>query len=1042
MSKPPGSKNSDDNSSILVSDSERESISIEEGDFYQLTVSFLRAELSKTVSAFDSNLYISMNYSNHSYRTNTIKSSYFPNFHEKFLIPIRISNPEPLKISFFLEDKKKNHKKLDKQNFYSKDLKKIQNIWRWVNIYSNKFKTQYSGRVLAKFKLKNKSNPESKQTAFKPLEITLKIIKHTLWFEIIEVAGFGLNESLFINLQIGFENFNSNSAKCQNQRWVWGKTGKLKEILINLPEDLAQIPKLILKVNTESGKCIGSLIMDPVELIKNGSRPRNPTWLELNRESDEVDYLGFILMRVNLTPLGRLEYFRPETFTYKYNLYEIRAIIFQAQNIEISDISGLADPFLTVSFNGVSKKTSIQYQTLNPHWNEILTWKIDLSSENNLQNLVQINLWEWNKPPDNSHNKAKSCIPISKISQNSIQNPVWFHLKSFKNSHVPKVLVSFCMFSSSNPQKSIPSVFPKDLLKHVNCSLKVYIIGPRQLKNFNFLTGKILVRLDAGGSNKIETKGIEIKRSFKNFNFLEVLHAKVQIPAESLYAPSIAFSIVRRSVNNEDSILGVTCVDLAGYLPWNAQESSSEETEKSDRTRILDQDLNEQDPQEKNLSIKEKASETKVASWPGYVKRVKPRKKISSSFEKKFGSNLPFQTFELKKLEETSEVISSGFLRLQIHLFSENDIQSISDLSDDFLKISNLYVRFYIYSIKNLPKGEFPYFIWIKPSINSQEHKYEDQNLQGPDININSCYTLKLSLPNDSLISFELHSSGVSQAKPLFTYPIDIESRWFNKKFQEIRSKDSKSLPIETLIMQSLDNHDSKQSQNTQLIMCIELLTENELKLNPQEILNVQMQNWFEVRVVIWSLRGLSNVTKDLVIRACFRGEEDKTEETDTHYAAKTTAEFNWRLKFRRFIPSEMNVLVFEAWDLKEMKVCDEFCIDLNEFLDDLAASFEHGELGKEWIEGKAGAEILVQVYGLTQDEADEKPQGSGRDPPNFEPSLHVPKDGRSFDVENKEIIGLEESLAAKRKTYKKCIALMVCIAIVAAIPISLSVAL
>ena len=189
MSKPPGSKNSDDNSSILVSDSERESISIEEGDFYQLTVSFLRAELSKTVSAFDSNLYISMNYSNHSYRTNTIKSSYFPNFHEKFLIPIRISNPEPLKISFFLEDKKKNHKKLDKQNFYSKDLKKIQNIWRWVNIYSNKFKTQYSGRVLAKFKLKNKSNPESKQTAFKPLEITLKIIKHTLWFEIIEVAN-------------------------------------------------------------------------------------------------------------------------------------------------------------------------------------------------------------------------------------------------------------------------------------------------------------------------------------------------------------------------------------------------------------------------------------------------------------------------------------------------------------------------------------------------------------------------------------------------------------------------------------------------------------------------------------------------------------------------------------------------------------------------------------------------------------------------------------------------------------------------------------
>ena len=1041
MSKLQDYNDFEDYSSILVSDSARESIGIEESEFYQLSVWILRAELSKNVSAFDSNLYISIYYLNHSFRTNTIKSSYFPRFNEKFFIPINTSNLEPLKISFYLEDNKKKHKKLDKQKFSLKDLKKIQNTWHWVNIYSNALKTLYSGRVLVKFKLKNTLNLESKQTLFKHIDINPKTIKYALWFEIIEVAGFGLNESLIISLQIGFENFNSNPAKCQNQRWVWGKTGKLQEILIDLPEDLDQIPKLILKVNTDSRKCIGSLMMNPKDLIKNGSRPRNPKWQELNRESDEVPFLGFILTRVNLTQLGRLEYFRPEIFTYKYNLFEIRAIIFQAQNLEISDISGLADPFLTVSINGVSKKTSIQYQTLNPHWNEILSWKIDLSSDNSLQNLLQLNLWEWNKPPDHSHNKAKSCIAFSKISQNSIQSPSWFPLKPFQSSQVPKILASFCMFSSSNHPKSIPSAFPKDLIKLVNCSLKVYIIGPRQLKNFNFLTGKILVRLDAGGTKKVETKGFEIKKLLSNFNFLEVLQVKVQIPTEALYAPSIVLSVVRRSLDGEDSVLGVTCVDLAGYLPWRAEESSSEDSGKSDRTRILDQDLNVQDLKGGSF-LDEKKSEIKVQSWPGYVKKIKPRKTISSSFEKKYGSNLPFQTFELKKLEETSKIIPSGFLRLQIHLFSENDIQSIPDLSDDFLKISTLYARFYIYSIKNLPLSKHPYFIWIRASNNSQEHKYEDQHLQAPDIDINSCYTLKISLPSDSLLSFELHSSQISQSKAVFSYPIDIESRWFNKKFQEIRSKDSKNLPIETLNMRSPDNLDSNHSQSTQLIMCIELLTENELKQNPQEILNVQMQNWFEVRVVIWSLRGLSDEMKNLVIRACFKGDEDNTLETDVHYNAQNTAEFNWRLKFKRFLPSQMNFIVFEAWDLKEMKVCDEFCVDLNEFLDDLAASFEHGELGKEWIGGKAGSEILLQVYALSQDEAEENPQGSGRDAPNLLPVLHVPKDGRSFDVEKKEIAGLEENMAVKRRRFKKCVALMVCILIIAAVPISLSVVL
>lgn len=83
-------------------------------------------------------------------------------------------------------------------------------------------------------------------------------------------------------------------------------------------------------------------------------------------KSSKNNLVGSALFRINLMPVGSFEYFRPDIYQFNYKPYELIAIVLQAQGIKISDIGGLTDPFITLSINGVSKMTEIQFQTLNP----------------------------------------------------------------------------------------------------------------------------------------------------------------------------------------------------------------------------------------------------------------------------------------------------------------------------------------------------------------------------------------------------------------------------------------------------------------------------------------------------------------------------------------------------------------------------------------------------------------------------------------------------------------------------------------------------
>jgi hypothetical protein len=931
-----------------------------------------------------------------------------------------------MKLEVFLASSKSQDKKIEKKKFQLTEILRIQNTWRLVHFYTNS--SFYSGNVLLQFKLKKKPTPSYSQSFFKQIQVKPLQIQHILWTEIIEIAGLGISESLQVSLELGLTSFTSSAAKAQNQRWVWGKFGYLKEFQASLPEDPRQVPDLIVKIISQnSQKCLASLHMSSLELLQQGSRPMTPLWQELRTEDDSLIYPAFILIRVNLVALGRLQHFRPERLVFSSSLFEVRVVAFQAQNLEISEVGGLANPLLTVSINGVSKKTQVLNQTLNPHWNSVLIWKIDLYSEKTLKNIIQVALWEISEIK--KEKKASAIVDFSSISQQKNMKPTWLSLNPKENQESPKVMIYFSIFQLKDSKEIIPNPSVKDLISSINCRLRLVIIGPRNVQGFERWMERVFVRVTVADSKPVETNVLGIKKNQKNWNFMETLTILLKIPTDPLYSPLVGFCLMGKNQEKEN-VVGSACLGLENFLPWaGGEEESSEDDDATDRTQISDKEIKDSMKNQKNP---EKIND----KWPGYQKKFIPRPEIATSFEKHFGSLLPFQTIELKKREITKELITSGFLRFKLSLSTEDDIKTIDNLSESFKKLSNLHARLNIFSLKFLPSTSKTYFIRIQLSESSSQ-SFETDSIQGPSAYLDLTCTLKLSLPSENFISFEVHSSS---ERKFFFYSFDIEERWFNQKFQKIKSSDPTALPIETLRLRNPDNSDSQ----VELCAFLELLTEEELRKHPSKDFKGNKNRSFELRIVVWKVKDLDFQVKDLLVRVVLNEDQQLVEETDVHFDAVDQAEFNWRIKFFIDLPAEQNWVIVELFDLKGMGNFAQARIDFQDVFEDCLIADEPLRLEKEWIrvhdgEGNSAGLVMLEVALVGADIVDQFPAGVGRESPNVDPFLPLPRTGRNVEKVKDEIQDLAAEKEQTKGRYKKCFAVIICIIFIAAIPISLT---
>lgn len=987
---------------------------------FQLNIIVNKAELATNISIINCNPFVTFTYSSNSVSTQTKYSTLTPVYNEELLLPIFSSSSKSLLIGFHLEKLKEKDEFLYQISIPFHKITQMSGSWRWFHIYTGEFDSNYFGKVLIKFITNENSKPIGASFPFVGKVLYPTTLKYTVWFELVEIAGFGVNDNIKVSIELGTQIFWSTTAKVQNQRWVWGKYSVMPEIIVEL-EEVNQLPNFIIKVYKDPEKlCIGSLSKLAQEIVEKGSRPIEPIWEEFNSENPSAPFLGFCLSRVNIVPIGELQYFRPKKFEIISSLFEVRAVIFQARNIHLCDIGGLADPFITVSVNGVSKKTQIQRQCLNPQWNEILTWKIDLFSQKPLKNLIQIDLWEWNDPPQKSIIKAKSLIDYNLISKENVGKPVWYTLESKSTTHPPKVLASFVSYKLQQIKQVIPQLKINSLINFVNYQMNVSIIGGRKIGLYNQQQNKVFFKVSIVNSQPIMTRVIKVVNT-NNFNVFETLKSTIKAPTLRKYAPSLVISLLQYSIDKREILLGSTSILLDNYLPFDEDEDNRV-LEENDEEILADATQITENEEEKLESDKSK----------GYVKKSKERKEINGSFEEVFGVSLPFDCFWLERLESEGNVVKSGMVKFKIKICSDN-----SELNDEDFKptdkITVLYAKLSVYSVTGLGENQEGVFLWIKSFSENNDHKYEDSIYTGETAEILTTYTVKLNLPNDSFLLFELHKKLNQKNTCIWTYELDIEQRWFNKKFKVFKSSKQNLPPIETL--------HSDLDPSISFKVSIDLLTEENYKSAPPDIILGKVSNTYELRLIIWKLKNLDSSEKDLKIKGFFKDQRQGALETDTHFSAAETAEFNWRFKFLVSTPVKNSVFVIEVMNVRTNQIYGKCEIDLSDYFEDVFQSYEIIFLSKMWVklendENENGV-ILVEASMLTEEEAKNQPVGYGREKPNKHPELMMPSNGRKFEDLINEIELIKKEEKRKKALYKRCIGFWLVVLIAIAIPVA-----
>jgi len=314
-------------------------------------------------------------------------------------------------------------------------------------------------------------------------------------------------------------------------------------------------------------------------------------------------------------------------------------------------------------------------------------------------------------------------------------------------------------------------------------------------------------------------------------------------------------------------------------------------------------------------------------------------------------------------------------------------------------------------------------------------------------------YELDAEFPQDWKLTINVKSRNEAGSDSLIgTTIIDLEDRYLGEyrtrellklkaleqQYTEILNKKDENNPLEinekeikdklTIINRKTDElkeyqvpveyrplrHPGKKTAQGIVEMFVEVLPQARAKhIKPAKIEPPPPEN-YELRLVIWETRNVFLERKkqvDVFINVSYDPEgwlgSPTKKSTDTHLGCEDgNAKFNWRMKFNIKIPCTFPRLYFTVFDFNTIasdEAIGECYISLRRVLKRL---LQEGKLSieKKWIPlthpkdpGENKGDILISIFLLQQDEADQKPVGESWDEPNRDPRLEKPKEGRGM---------------------------------------------
>lgn len=308
----------------------------------------------------------------------------------------------------------------------------------------------------------------------------------------------------------------------------------------------------------------------------------------------------------------------PTTLTYFFQLFQLRAHIYQARSLIGSDASGLSDPFARVVAGEFTKTTQVIDETLSPTWDELLVFDEILiyGMAEEIQHdppAIIIEIFDQDKVGKSEFIGRALAKPHVKLRDEPYSKPrfppllEWFDITR-GTDHAGELLAAFELLEllreadgGSLPPLSIPKEIPiyKDtdtrdvgpilpVPKGIRPTLARYRIevlfwGLRDLKRIHLLTVD-KPRVDIECAGHILPSSI-IQNAKKNPNFsTPVKFLDLDLPEQELYRPPLTIRAVDCRSFGRFTLVGthmINSVHKYMYTPITKREREAEERKRS-----------------------------------------------------------------------------------------------------------------------------------------------------------------------------------------------------------------------------------------------------------------------------------------------------------------------------------------------------------------------------------------------------------------------------------------------------------------------------